>query len=67
MPGWGSVVDNAEMKGPIDLEELIFPTAPPFGGKSGEYLASVRGFGNYCGDMRSEGKGPVDGNSEKLR
>ncbi len=22
-PGWGSVVDNAEMKGPIDLEELI--------------------------------------------
>ncbi len=33
MPGWGSVVDNTEMKGPIDLEELIFPPAPPFGGK----------------------------------
>ncbi len=33
LPGWGSVVENAEMKGPIDLEELIFPPAPPFGGK----------------------------------
>ncbi len=31
--GWGSVVDNAEMKGPIDPEELFFPPAPPFGGK----------------------------------
>ncbi len=33
LPGWGSVVSNTEMKGPIDLEELIFPPAPPFGGK----------------------------------
>ncbi len=33
LPGWGSVVDNTEMKGPIDLEELVFPPAPPFGGK----------------------------------
>ncbi len=30
LPGWGSVVDNTEMKGPIDLEELVFPPAPPF-------------------------------------
>ncbi len=29
LPGWGSVVDDTEMKGPIDLEELIFPPAPP--------------------------------------
>ncbi len=33
LPGWDSVVDNTEMKGPIDPEELIFPPAPPFGGK----------------------------------
>ncbi len=33
LPGWGSVVDNTEMKGPMDLEELVFPSAPPFGGK----------------------------------
>ncbi len=33
LPGWGSVVENTEMKGPIDLEELVFPPAPPFGGK----------------------------------
>ncbi len=33
LPGWDSVVDNTEMKGPIDLEELVFPPAPPFGGK----------------------------------
>ncbi len=32
LPGWGSVVDNTEMKGEIDLDELIFPPAPPFGG-----------------------------------
>ncbi len=25
-----SVVDNTEMKGPRDLEELVFPPAPPF-------------------------------------
>ncbi len=25
LPGWGSVVDNTTMKGPIVLEELIFP------------------------------------------
>ncbi len=39
--GWGqpelqgrvSVVDNTEMKGPIDLERLTFSPAPPFGGK----------------------------------
>ncbi len=31
--GWGSVVDNTEVKGPIDLEELIPPQAPPLGGK----------------------------------
>ncbi len=30
LPGWGNVVDSTEMKGPIDLEELIFPSAPPF-------------------------------------
>ncbi len=29
LPGWGSVVDNTEMKGLIDL----FPPAPFFGGK----------------------------------
>ncbi len=33
LPGWDSVVDNTAMKGPIDLDELIFPLAPPFGGK----------------------------------
>ncbi len=33
LPGWGSVVENTDMKVPIDLEELIFPPAPPFGGK----------------------------------
>ncbi len=33
LPGWGSVVDNTEVKGPIDLEELAFPPAPPFRGK----------------------------------
>ncbi len=33
LPGWGSVVDNTETKGPIDIEELIFPPAPLFGGK----------------------------------
>ncbi len=33
LPGWGSAVNNTEMKGPIGLEELIFPPAPPFGGK----------------------------------
>ncbi len=32
LSGWGSVVDNSEMKGPTDLEELISPPAPPFGG-----------------------------------
>ncbi len=34
LPGWGSVVDNTEMKGPIDLEELVFPSDPHFGGNS---------------------------------
>ncbi len=67
LPGWGSVVDNTEMQGPKDLEEPVFPPSPLFGGKRGEYSASVRGFENHCGDMRSEGKGPVDGNSEELR
>ncbi len=33
LPGWGSLVDSTEKKGPIDLEELVFPPAPPFGGK----------------------------------
>ncbi len=33
LPGWGSIVDNTEMKGPIDIEELMFPPAPLFGGK----------------------------------
>ncbi len=33
LPGRGSVVENTEMKGPIDLEELVFPPAPPFGGQ----------------------------------
>ncbi len=33
LPGHGSVVDNTQMKGPIDLEELVFPPAPPFGGQ----------------------------------
>ncbi len=37
LPGWGSVVNDTEMKGPVDLEELIFPPAPLFGGKRGEY------------------------------
>ncbi len=32
LPGWSSVVDNTGMKGPIDLEELVFPPAPPFAG-----------------------------------
>ncbi len=30
LPSWGSVVDYAKLKGPIDLKELIFPPAPPF-------------------------------------
>ncbi len=30
LPGWVSVVDNTEMKGPIDLEVLVFPPAPHF-------------------------------------
>ncbi len=33
LPGWGSVGDHAEVKGPIDIEESAFPPAPPFGGK----------------------------------
>ncbi len=33
LPGCGSVVQNTEMKSPIDLEELIFPPAPPSGCK----------------------------------
>ncbi len=32
LPGWGSVVQSTDIKGPIDLEELIFPPAQPFGG-----------------------------------
>ncbi len=31
LPGWGSVVDNTEAKGPVELEELVFPPATPFG------------------------------------
>ncbi len=30
LPGGGSVVENTEMKGPIDLEELVFRPAPSF-------------------------------------
>ncbi len=33
LPVWGSVVDSTDMKDPIDLEELIFPPALPFGCK----------------------------------
>ncbi len=33
LPGWDSVVDSTEMKGPKNLQELIFPPAQPFGGK----------------------------------
>ncbi len=33
LPGWGSVVDSTEVNGLRSLEELIFPPAPPFGGK----------------------------------
>ncbi len=33
LPGWGSVVDNTEMKGSKDVEELIFPPATPFESK----------------------------------
>ncbi len=33
LPGWGNVVYNTKMKGAVGLEELIFPPAPPFGGK----------------------------------
>ncbi len=33
LPSWSSVVDDTAVKGPIDLEELIFPPASPFGGK----------------------------------
>ncbi len=33
LPGWSSVIDNTEMKGPIDLQKLVFPPAAPFGGK----------------------------------
>ncbi len=33
LQGWGSVVDDTEMKGPIDFERLTFSPAPPFGGK----------------------------------
>ncbi len=29
----GSVVDDTDVKGPINLEALAFPPAPPFGGK----------------------------------
>ncbi len=66
LPGLGSVVDNTEMKGPIDLEELVFPPAPPFAGNRSEYSTSVRGLGNHCADMRSEGKGHVDCNFDEL-
>ncbi len=31
LPGWGSVVDNTEATGPVELEELVFPPATPFG------------------------------------
>ncbi len=29
-PGWDGVVHNTDMKDPIDIEELVFPPAPPF-------------------------------------
>ncbi len=47
--------------------ELVFPPAPPFGGKWGEYATSVGGFGNHCGDTRSEEKSPGDINRWSLR
>ncbi len=31
--GWGNVVDNTEVTGPMDLEELTSPSAPPFEGE----------------------------------
>ncbi len=34
LPSWGSVVDHAEVKGTIDLGELVFSPAPPFGGEA---------------------------------
>ncbi len=33
LSGWGSVVDNAEVNSPIDLEGSVFPEAPHFRGK----------------------------------
>ncbi len=33
LPGWGSGIDNTDVKGPIGLEELVFPPAPRFGSK----------------------------------
>ncbi len=64
LPGWGSAIDNTEVKGKKDLEKLVSPLSSPFGGRYGEYSTSV---GNYCGDMRSKGKGSVGGNYEELR
>ncbi len=29
LPGWGSVVENSEVKGPIDLQKLVFLLASP--------------------------------------
>ncbi len=60
LPGWDSVVDNTEVNGPIGLEELVFQV----------HLLEVRevgGFGTYCADMRSEGKGLDDGNFRQRR
>ncbi len=31
LPGWGSVVENTEVRGSIDFKGLVFPPAPPFG------------------------------------
>ncbi len=48
---FGSVVENTDVKGPRDLEELVFPPASLFGGKLGEYSICVGGFRNYCSYM----------------
>ncbi len=55
--GWGSVVDDTEVKGSIDLEELIFHPAPPFGGQWGEYSTLVRN----CGKAWTVGDGICEG------
>ncbi len=52
LPDWGSVVDYAEVKGPIDPDELVFPPAPPLyvsKASTGHLLEAVESTAVACG------------------